>query len=106
VGRATLVGDAAHPMTPNLGQGACQAIEDAVVLARCLGIGDGIYDSLRLYEGRRIRRTAAVVRRSRLVGRVTQLEKPFLCRLRDALTKRTSARAQLRHYEKITRYDL
>jgi 2-polyprenyl-6-methoxyphenol hydroxylase-like FAD-dependent oxidoreductase len=106
VGRATLVGDAAHPMTPNLGQGACQAIEDAVVLARCLGIGDGIYDSLRLYEGRRIRRTAAVVRRSRLVGRVTQLEKPFLCRLRDALAKRTSARAQLRHYEKIARYDL
>ena len=46
------------------------------------------------------------MRRSRLVGRVTQLEKPFLCRLRDALAKRTSARAQLRHYEKIARYDL
>ena len=36
-GKVTLLGDAAHPMTPNLGQGACQAIEDAVVLARCLG---------------------------------------------------------------------
>src|SRR5919112_1565832 len=35
-GRVTLLGDAAHPMTPNLGQGASQAIEDAVVLARCL----------------------------------------------------------------------
>ena len=103
-GRVTLLGDAAHPMTPNLGQGACQAIEDAVVLARCLGVGDGISRSLRLYEDRRIRRTAAVVRRSRLVGRVTQVQNPLLCRLRDALAKRTSARAQLRQYEEIARY--
>ena len=101
-GRVTLLGDAAHPMTPNLGQGACQAIEDAVVLARCLG--GGISASLRRYEERRIGRTAAVVRRSRLVGRVTQLENPLLCRLRDAVAKRTSARAQLRQYEKIARY--
>jgi 2-polyprenyl-6-methoxyphenol hydroxylase-like FAD-dependent oxidoreductase len=36
VGRATLLGDAAHPMTPDMGQGACQAIEDAVILADCL----------------------------------------------------------------------
>src|SRR5262249_48152410 len=35
-GRVTLLGDAAHPMTPNLGQGACQAIEDAVILASLL----------------------------------------------------------------------
>ena len=105
MGRATLLGDAAHPMTPNLGQGACQAIEDAVVLARCLGSGDGIPGSLRLYEERRLRRTTTVVRRSRLVGRVTQLENPLLCRLRDALAKRTSARAQLRQYEEIVRYE-
>jgi 2-polyprenyl-6-methoxyphenol hydroxylase-like FAD-dependent oxidoreductase len=102
-GRVTLLGDAAHPMTPNLGQGACQAMEDGVVLARCFG--GGISPSLRLYEERRIRRTAAVVRRSRLVGRVTQLENPLLCRLRDAVAKRTSARAQLRQYEKIARYE-
>ena len=35
-GRVTLLGDAAHAMTPNLGQGACQAIEDGVALTRCL----------------------------------------------------------------------
>jgi 2-polyprenyl-6-methoxyphenol hydroxylase-like FAD-dependent oxidoreductase len=101
-GRVTLLGDAAHPMTPNLGQGACQAIEDAVVLARCLG--GGISGSLRRYEERRIGRTAAVVRRSRLAGRVTQMENPLLCRLRDAVAKRVSARARLRQYEKIATY--
>jgi 2-polyprenyl-6-methoxyphenol hydroxylase-like FAD-dependent oxidoreductase len=105
VGRVTLLGDAAHPMTPNLGQGACQAIEDAVVFARCLGGGEAKSASLRLYEERRVRRTIRVVRRSRLAGRVTQLENPLLCRLRDALAKRTSARAQLRQYEEIVRYE-
>jgi 2-polyprenyl-6-methoxyphenol hydroxylase-like FAD-dependent oxidoreductase len=105
VGRVTLLGDAAHPMTPNLGQGACQAIEDAVVLARCLGGGREVSSSLRLYEERRVRRTSTVVRRSRLVGRITQLENPLLRSLRDALAKRTSARAQLRQYEQIARYE-
>jgi hypothetical protein len=38
------------------------------------------------------------------MGRVTQLENPLLCRLRDAVAKRTSARAQLQQYEKIARY--
>jgi 2-polyprenyl-6-methoxyphenol hydroxylase-like FAD-dependent oxidoreductase len=70
------------------------------VLARCLG--GGISGSLRRYEERRIGRTATVVRRSRLAGRVTQMENPLLCRLRDAVAKRVSAR--LRQYEKIARY--
>jgi 2-polyprenyl-6-methoxyphenol hydroxylase-like FAD-dependent oxidoreductase len=104
-GRVTLLGDAAHPMTPNLGQGACQAIEDAVVLARCLGDGGEVVSSLRLYEARRIPRTADVVRRSRRVGRILQLENPLLCRLRDAVARRTSARAQLRQLETVARYE-
>ena len=105
MGRVTLLGDAAHPMTPNLGQGACQAIEDAVVLARCLDGGEEVFASLRRYEDRRVSRTAAVVRRSRFVGKLIQLENPLLCRLRDAVAKRTSARAQLRQYEEIARYE-
>ena len=105
VGRVTLLGDAAHPMTPNLGQGACQAIEDAVVLARCLGDGGEVVSSLRLYEASRIPRTADVVRRSRLVGRILQLENPLLCRLRDAVARRTSARVQLRQLASVARYE-
>ena len=104
-GRVTLLGDAAHPMTPNLGQGACQAIEDAVVLGGCLRKGGEVVSSLRLYEARRIPRTADVVRRSRLAGRLLQLENPLLCRLRDAVARRTSARAQLRRLGSVARYE-
>lgn len=83
-GHVTLLGDAVHPMTPDLGQGACQAIEDAVVLARCLEEGDDVEAALGLYEARRADRTAYVVRRSRRLSRVAQLENPLLCRLRNA----------------------
>jgi 2-polyprenyl-6-methoxyphenol hydroxylase-like FAD-dependent oxidoreductase len=104
VGRVTLLGDAAHPMTPNLGQGACQAIEDAVVLAGC--VREASDAALRLYEKRRKGRTATIVRRSRLVGRIGQLENPLLCGLRDALAKATPLRAQLRQLDPIVGYEV
>jgi len=75
------------------------------VLARCLGGGREVSSSLRLYEERRVRRTSTLVRRSRLAGRITQLETPLLRSLRDTLAKRASARAQLRQYGQITRYE-
>ena len=105
-GRVTLLGDAAHPMTPNLGQGACQAIEDAVVLARCLKEEDSVVTALRLYEARRVDRTALVVRRSWLVGSIGQLESPLLCRLRDALMKVAPLRAQLWQLDPIVGYEV
>ncbi len=82
-GPVTLLGDAAHPMTPNLGQGACQAIEDALVLARCIAGAPGT-SALRRYEAERIPRTTSVVLGSRRVGRVGQVQSPIACRLRDA----------------------
>ena len=54
--RVTLLGDAAHPTTPGLGQGACQAIEDAVVLADSLSATAEIASALKAYESRRIPR--------------------------------------------------
>lgn len=75
-GRVTLLGDAAHPMTPNLIRGACLAIEDAVVLGRCLDEEGGKGEALRRYERLRSDRVAMVVRRSRLVGTVGQVEPP------------------------------
>lgn len=87
-GRVRLLGDAAHPMTPNLGQGACQAIEDAFVLAGCLREEPEVEAALRAYETNRTGRTAAIVWLSRRMGRIGQLEHPLLCRLRDTAVKR------------------
>ncbi len=64
--RATLMGDAAHPMVPFMAQGACMAIEDAVVLARSLeGVEpDGVEEALARYEAARKDRTAKIQRSS------------------------------------------
>jgi 2-polyprenyl-6-methoxyphenol hydroxylase-like FAD-dependent oxidoreductase len=86
-GRITLLGDAAHPMTPNLGQGACQAIEDGLVLARALGRGEDAEPSLRRYEAERMPRTRFVVTASRRVGQMFQMESPALCRVRDVMMR-------------------
>ncbi|OAN73336.1 salicylate hydroxylase [Jannaschia sp. EhC01] len=60
-GRATLLGDAAHPMVPFMAQGACMAIEDGVVLARSLSEGpNDITTALQRYETERKPRTARV----------------------------------------------
>ena len=66
-GRITLLGDACHPMVPFMAQGACQALEDAVVLSRVLdGVGrDGIDTALARYERARKERTARIQRASR-----------------------------------------
>jgi 2-polyprenyl-6-methoxyphenol hydroxylase-like FAD-dependent oxidoreductase len=105
-GRVSLLGDAAHPMTPDLGQGACQAIEDAVVLAKCLSEESDPVSALRHYEARRTWRVAAIVQRSRRFGRMAQLENPFLCRLRDVLLKKTPDRMLLRQAEEIVSYEV
>ena len=104
-GRVTLLGDAAHPMTPNLGQGACQAIEDAVVLARCLGERGATAESLRSYERLRSDRVAMVVRRSRRVGMVGQAKNPAICWLRDRALAMIPPKAQLRQLEEVVGYE-
>jgi 2-polyprenyl-6-methoxyphenol hydroxylase-like FAD-dependent oxidoreductase len=82
-GRVTLLGDAAHPTTPNLGQGACQAIEDAVVLADQLRGGGDPATVFRAYEKLRQRRTARITEDSFRMGWVCQWENPVACWLRD-----------------------
>ncbi|MFI6921247.1 FAD-dependent monooxygenase [Nonomuraea spiralis] len=78
-GRIAVLGDAAHAMTPNMGQGACQAIEDAVVLAHVAGQEHG----LAAYTAARLARTAKVVARSAAICRVIRWRNPLAVRLRD-----------------------
>jgi 2-polyprenyl-6-methoxyphenol hydroxylase-like FAD-dependent oxidoreductase len=72
--RVTLLGDAIHPTTPNLGQGGCLAMEDAFVLARCFQQYGANEKALRNYEACRQSRTAAIVRYSRWYGTLGQSE--------------------------------
>lgn len=88
-GRITLLGDAAHPMTPNLAQGAGQAIEDAVSLATVLAGADDPVEGLRTYEDRRRKRANGMVKVSRTVGNMSLLSSPLTTKVRDQLILRT-----------------
>lgn len=101
-GRATLLGDAAHPMLPFMAQGACQAIEDAAVLARHLAGIDGrptavhVDHALRSYEAERSPRTDAIQRQSFRNRDVYHLPDGDAQVARDrALTQRTGSLADL-----------
>lgn len=89
VGRVALLGDAAHPMTPDLGQGGCQALEDAVVLAHLLAAPDSatVPDCLAAYSDARRPRTQTIARRSQRVGAFSQADGPVRTRLRDAAVR-------------------
>jgi flavin-dependent dehydrogenase len=77
--RATLVGDAAHPIEPSLGMGACLAIEDALVLGARLERTSRIDDALAMYERTRRPRVARMVRWSKWLARSEQVEQPIVC---------------------------
>ncbi|MBC7931328.1 MAG: FAD-dependent monooxygenase [Rubrivivax sp.] len=83
--RITLLGDAAHPMTPNFGQGGCMAIEDAAVLARTLAKYDDATAALRAYESHRHARASRVVGYSLRYGAIGQWQRASAVRLRGTL---------------------
>lgn len=89
-GRVALLGDAAHAMTPNMGQGACQAIEDAVVLAD--RVSTDIPAGLKAYEAARAARVTDIVQQSERIGWMAQWENPIARALRDLLVRATPER--------------
>jgi 2-polyprenyl-6-methoxyphenol hydroxylase-like FAD-dependent oxidoreductase len=98
-GRVVLVGDAAHAMTPNMGQGAAMALEDSAVLVELLGAGDPLPAALAAYVARRNDRVRWVQTQSRRIGRIGQLEGAVVCALRNAalrLVPDSSSTAALR----------
>lgn len=86
-GRAALLGDAAHAMTPNLGQGAGQAIEDAVTLAASVSAHTSVPAALIAYDTQRRPRTQAIAARSRRVGTIAQWRSAPAVALRDRLMR-------------------
>jgi 2-polyprenyl-6-methoxyphenol hydroxylase-like FAD-dependent oxidoreductase len=82
-GRVTLLGDAAHPMTTNTSQGGNQAIEDAVVLARCVSGASDVAGALRAYEERRITRTTPLVKNSHWIAGLGAWSDPLRVGFRD-----------------------
>jgi len=77
LGRAALVGDAAHPMVPYLAQGAAQAIEDAGALGRMVALAQDIPAALALYSRDRVERAARVQREALRQGRIYHLGGPL-----------------------------
>jgi 2-heptyl-3-hydroxy-4(1H)-quinolone synthase len=103
-GRVLLLGDAAHAMTPNQGQGAAMAIEDARALALALRPGAGGADgALDRYRQLRARRVRGVQLTSRRIGTVAHLGGRRVARLRDAAMRLTPASAGTRTFERLVR---
>lgn len=100
-GRVALLGDAAHAMTPNLGQGACQALEDAVTLATALDAHASVSAALAAYDADRRPRTQWVARRSRLIGAVGQWSAAPAVALRTAAMRLAPRSAVLRSFTPV-----
>ncbi|MFD0701150.1 FAD-dependent monooxygenase [Myroides pelagicus] len=82
--KVALIGDAAHATTPNLGQGACQAIEDVYVISKLL-VNYSLEESLERYTGIRRQKAHAIVKQSWMMGQVAQLNHPNLITIRNAI---------------------
>ncbi|MFE2170583.1 FAD-dependent monooxygenase [Streptomyces sp. NPDC059447] len=97
VDRIALLGDAAHAMTPDLGQGACQALEDAVTLAAALTTEPTVQAALARYDAERRPRSQAVARAARQAGRMGHgLAHPLPVALRNTAMRLTPSRAAVR----------
>jgi 2-polyprenyl-6-methoxyphenol hydroxylase-like FAD-dependent oxidoreductase len=102
-GAVTLLGDAAHLMLPHTGQGAAQAIVDAVALAQAVRRDDNIERALRAYERERLPKTAALVGQGRRTAAIMRTTNPILCGLREVVARLMPVQSFVKFYAKINR---
>lgn len=105
-GRVTLLGDAAHPMLPNLGQGGAQAMEDALILSRCLKqFPRSLESALSHYEQERVPRVTKIVQGSRMMARMMQLENPAAMEVRNQLLRKVPDVLKIKRLDWILGYE-
>ena len=90
-GNCALLGDAAHATTPNMGQGACQAVEDAYVLSECFERHPEA--PFAPYEALRYRKAHDIVRKSRTIGQVSHIHSPLIRGIRNGIMRRITSTA-------------
>jgi 2-polyprenyl-6-methoxyphenol hydroxylase-like FAD-dependent oxidoreductase len=102
-GVATLLGDAAHPVLPHTGQGAAQAIVDAVTLGTLLRAGADIERALRAYEQERRTKTAVLLAQGRRTARFMRIRNPVACYLREAVVRLIPVKPMVKLVARINR---
>lgn len=103
--KVCLIGDAAHATTPNLGQGACQAVEDVYILGQCLGQGSDIENAFRQYQQRRVKKAHKIVNTSWQLGKLAHVENALGVQIRNGLMKMLPQSANRKQLETIFSLD-
>ena len=100
-----LIGDAAHATTPNLGQGAGQAIEDAIILSQVLENKRNIEEAFVAFEKIRIPKTKRIVDLSWRIGKAAQIDNRLLISLRNSVMRMLPSKIQENQLESVFHTD-
>ncbi|MCH6264473.1 FAD-dependent monooxygenase [Neobacillus citreus] len=100
-----LIGDAAHATTPNIGQGAGQAIEDALILSQVLKSNRNMEEAFTEFENLRISKTKKIVNLSWRIGKAAQLDNRLLISIRNSIMRRLPSKIQEKQLESVFHTD-
>ncbi|WP_246162502.1 FAD-dependent monooxygenase [Sphingobacterium phlebotomi] len=99
------IGDAGHATTPNMGQGACQALEDVAVLLDELKLEKTTKEAFSSFEKRRLSRTKYITDTSKRIGEIAQWDNPVFITIRNLLMKLMPARLAQKNLDKLLSVD-
>ena len=102
--RVCLIGDAAHPTTPNMGQGGCLALEDAVVLTKQLQTASEAQTAFKRFEQARYERAKLINKRSLMLSRTGQWQNPWFVAARNLLVKSIPQDVLENKFDKVYSY--